>query len=467
MMRFTHTVGISSLGGYGILVYLLALLIPCSAFPQSSYIDNREVSVFRTESEAFEFARRLYVIFEMDATIFYESGKPLGYSTIMMTDFVKEVCPMSRSQTETWVGGYAILRGDNKKLFLQPVEWLANHKERRLIIGFSNYCEPEQEDPEQPIDIDLNDTVEVSLIIDRHENADPIKIVSTVRKIYEADSPEVWLLLNSTACESNDSSQKCKWERVGIPCAESRDDRKIDGDSCPSGPTIGYRYGKAAVAAAVACIQGFGYAIQNCIVGNLVDVPVETSAAGEFELRHVPARSTPPHKANFDGIVKAKLRCEVKRSGGLNVNTAVAATAAYLNYSFSSDGQFREAECKKTLEAAISVGHRGSIRITLPNKTFEITASPGDSDVKERTIYIHCRAKCAEYMSLIGETGAGIKVQAFQGRASACVQMDTEECRIKGTCRYSRGDDWDIRKHALCCDEYKQSNVFKCQDIFR
>lgn len=70
-------------------------------------------------------------------------------------------------------------------------------------------------------------------------------------------------------------------------------------------------------------------------------------------------------------------------------------------------------------------------------------------------------------MSLIGETSVGMKIQAYWGRASACVKMEAEECYIRGNCGYSRGDLWNIRRNAACCDANNISNLYKCIDIFR
>lgn len=70
-------------------------------------------------------------------------------------------------------------------------------------------------------------------------------------------------------------------------------------------------------------------------------------------------------------------------------------------------------------------------------------------------------------MSLIGETGVGMYIQAYYNRASACVKMNVEECFIRGTCAYSRGDRWDVRRFARCCDVNDESNLYRCVDIFR
>lgn len=124
----------------------------------------------------------------------------------------------------------------------------------------------------------------------------------------------------------------------------------------------------------MACIHGFGYAIQHCLAGDTILLTAATSYAGDVEMVHIPGRNTPPHKASFEGRVKAKLHCEVRCSGGLNFSTAVAGVGAFVHYEFTSDGE-THGVCMREMESAIQVGYQGRLRIPVPPRgNYEVEA---------------------------------------------------------------------------------------------
>lgn len=428
------------------------------------YIDNREASVYWMQADAFVLNNRLYVIYDIDASMFFENGPPIPPSTIQMRILTAEICPTSSRMSTTWVGGYAVIYDKSKKLevVLQAVEWLRNDEQNKLIVAFADQCEPDEEEPIDPMSAE--DMVESFLVIDGYYGDIPIVLRATAGTVQKVSLQYLFLISTSTACEGSGSSDTCKWLRKNDPCREAGHDDD-HARSCPTGPDVGFQYGRANVAASMACIHGFGYAIQDCLAGDPILLTAATSYAGDVEMVHIPGRSTRPHKANFEGRVKARLHCEVRRSGGLNFSTAVAGVGAHVHYTFTSDGKTR-GQCMREMESAIQVGHRGTLRIPVPPRGYDVEASPGDKFESDKSILVKCESKCATKMSLTGETGAGMIIQAYMGRASACVKMDAEECYIRGTCRYS-GDLWNIRRWAACCDANDDSNLYKCIDIFQ
>lgn len=289
----------------------------------------------------------------MDMPVFFESGLSISESPATVRAFATGTCPVSAMEVSAWVGAYATIYDQSKtKTVLEAVEWLRNDEQNALIIGFANHDEQDQCEPSKEEPIEPRGMVESFLLIDGYHKDIPIVLIAAADKIQEASPEILFLISTSTACEGSGSSNECKWIRKGNPCVrEGRDDDRAR--SCPTGGSgIGFQYGRAYVATSMACIHGFGYAIHECpTTSGTILLTAATSYAGEVEMVHVRGKDTPAHKASFEGRVKATLRCEVRRSGGLNFSTAVAGAGAFVRYVFTSDGQIHDHRvCEREME---------------------------------------------------------------------------------------------------------------------
>ncbi|GIV09016.1 MAG: hypothetical protein KatS3mg019_1107 [Fimbriimonadales bacterium] len=333
------------------------------------YIDNREASVYKMHVDAFILNSHLYVSFDTNASILYESGPQIPFPVIQQI-LPREICP---TRSTAWVGSYAVIRdAKNLEITLQADKWLINYDQNKLVLAFANPCEPVPVDPVDPSDVE---TVEVFVIVDNYYENIPVVIYGIGSVDQEMNLSDVLLISTSEACDGGGSSGGCRWMRKKDPCRGSTRDNDHITNECPTAPTIGYMYGKINVATSMLCIHGFGYAIQHCLDGETILLTAAASSASDVEMVHVAGRGIPPHKANFEGRVKAKLHGEVRRSGGLGFSTAVAGVGARVRYAFSSDGT-TYGECTRAMQMAIAVGQRGTLRIPGRPSDFVVEASP-------------------------------------------------------------------------------------------
>lgn len=439
-------------------VLIVSCLLVSSGYAQT-YLDERKVVSFYTHARGFIARERLYVAFDYSATLFAEIAPPVAF--LSLEEVIEDICPFNHPATsKVWVGGYALIRGKlvGGDTVLYPVEWLRSEEQKQLVLSFallSESCEPDSEEPEEPIEIQPDDIVEVFLFVDEYFEDTPMKIQARVDFTQEPLPSDILGTIVALPCIGNESSNQCKWIREGNPCL-GRHDGEQDFQGCARG--------SANVNAAMICIHGSGYA-NACVLEGTELSPV-TSYGDSVTLRHIPGRGTPPHKAKFHGEVRARLRLEVRRQSVPSVFTSVAGAAAYARYEFrSSPGADCSGTAIREIELSGQVGQQGRLVIVIPPREFSIELSQGESLTAERTIILEYDCCNADYLSLLAETGAGIKIRVFSARASACLKMSVDTCFIRGTCGHSSGDKWNIRAKSACCDANDRDPRYQCREI--